>query len=206
MLTYTDIVSAALDYADRADDVDVVNRMSVFLRTVEARINRTLQTGRQTKRAHIYTTQDSTFYALPSDFAGMRNIVLKENTLQHGGIVLEYVTPEVMAQHINNELKTGVYTITACSLQIWPVLNSKVLEITYYQQVPPLTAEAPTNWLTIISPDAYIQGLLVEISSFAKDQEAVDIWDTRFKQTLVDMQFEDDIDRWSGPTPVVRVL
>lgn len=206
MLNYTDIISAALDYADRADDVDVVKRMDVFLRTVEARVNRTLQTGRQAKRAHIYTTQDSTFYSLPDDFAGMRNIILKDSANSHGGMVLDYVTPEVMVQHINQELTSGVYTIMACSLQIWPVINAKVLEITYYQQLVPLSADTPTNWLTRMSPDAYIQGLLVEISSFVRDQEATALWDTRFKQTLVDMQYEDDIDRWSGPAPAVRLL
>ena len=206
MLTYTDIVATALDYADRADDVDVVNRMDVFLRVVEARVNRILQTGRQSKRAHVFTTKDSVFYSLPEDFAGMRNILLKETTQSTSGVVLDYVNPEVLNTYAANNSRGGIYTIVSCSLQVWPSEDNKVLEITYYQQVPPLSNTIITNWLSKISPDAYIQGLLVEISSFVKDQESMSLWDSRFRQTLVDMQYEDDIDRWSGPTPSTRVL
>lgn len=206
MLTYTDIIATALDYADRADDADVVNRMDVFLRVVEARVNRILQTGRQSKRAYVFTTNDNIFYSLPEDFAGMRNILLKDAAQSTSGIVLDYVNPEVFNTYAANNSRSGIYTIVSCSLYVWPYEDNKVLEITYYQQVPPLSETITTNWLSKISPDAYIQGLLVEISSFVKDQESMSLWDSRFRQTLVDMQYEDDIDRWSGPTPSTRVL
>jgi hypothetical protein len=206
MLTYDEIKATALDYADRADDTDVVNRLDAFLRVVEARVNRVLQTGRQSKRSHIYTNSGHSFYALPDDFAGMRSIVLKTTTSDNSGIILDYVVPEVMNTHINQNRSNGVYTIIGCSLQVWPVTDNYVLEIVYYQQLVPLSSTVPENWLTRMSPDAYIQGLLVEINSFVRDQEAALLWDGRFKQTLVDMQYEDDIDRWSGPAPAVRLM
>lgn len=204
-MNYSDIVQVAMDYADRTDDTDVESRMDNFLRMVEARVNRTLQTGRQARRAHIYTTKDATFYTLPVDFAGMRNIVMKDLTTDHAGVVLDYVSPEMIQSYIRAEGAMPVYTIVAGSLQVWPVLDSKVLEIVYYQQLPELTTLAPTNWLTTAAPDVYIQGLLVEIMSFVRDHQASAMWDERFRATLAEMQYDDSLDRWSGPSPAVRI-
>ena len=204
-MNYSDIIAIAKDYADRTDDADVAVRMDGFLRMVESRVNRTLQTGRQARRAHIFTSKDSTFYTLPVDFAGMRNIVMKDLTTDHAGVVLDYVSPEMIQSYILAEGAMPVYTVVAGSLQVWPVLDAKVLEIVYYQRLPELTALEPTNWLTASAPDVYIQGLLVEIMSFVRDHQASEMWDGRFRATLDEMQYDDSIDRWSGPSPAVRI-
>lgn len=201
-MNYSEIVSTALAYSDRADSVDVSSNIDNFLRIVESRVNRKLRTSNQTKRAQIVTSSSIDFYALPSDFAGLRNI---ESVIDTERANYEYVTPEKINVHISNNLSEKVYTIIGNSLQICPPLDDTVLEINYYQRIIPLTSTADTNWLSTVAPDAYVQGLLVEINSFVKDPDSAAIWEARFNTTVGELDLEDSKDRWSGPPPMVRM-
>lgn len=204
-MNYAAITDVALRYADRQDDPTVTTRIDDFLRLVEARVNRVLQTGNQAKRAYLQTSADKTFYGLPLNYAGMRNIYIKETADDSSGITLDYVTPEYYNRAVSGGSSEYMYTVVGGALQIWPKQDSKVIEMVYYQQLDPLTSSSTTNWLSNKSPDVYIQGLLVEIFTFVRDTEGSSIWEGRFKESLADMAQEDYIDRWSGPTPVIRL-
>lgn len=202
-MNYSDIVDTALAYADRTDSTEVASRIDKFLRVVEARVNRVLQTRMQSKRAQIVTTEGQEFYGLPDDFAGLRDIeIVVDNNRQ----TLQFMAPEALSLHINSSGVTPAYTIIGNSIRVWPQGGNQVIEILYYQRIIPLSSTATENWLSKISPDAYIQGLLVEINTFVKDADAAALWDGRFRQTLADMELEDSWDRWSGPTMSVRLL
>jgi hypothetical protein len=201
-MNYSEIVSTALAYADRADNTYVSSNIDNFLRIVESRVNRSLRTAKQTKRAQIVTSADTYFYALPTDFAGLRNA---ESVIETQRGNYEYVTPEKINVHITNNLSEKVYTIIGRSLQICPPLDDTILEINYYQRIIPLDSTNDTNWLSEYAPDAYIQGLLVEINSFVKDADASSLWDARFNLTVAELDLEDAKDRWSGPPPMIRI-
>lgn len=204
-MNYSEVISAALNYADR-EDSEVSLRLDTFLRVVESRVNRILQTRNQCKRAYITTDIDKDFYGLPADFAGLRYIQIKDSHNDSLGLTLEFVTPEYMnmAALEGNDLKR--YTIINNQLHIYPRLDNLSLEIIYYQRLPALTNIANSNWLSTNYPDAYIFGLLTEISSFVKDIEAASLWDARFKEIMQEMEHEDSIDRWSGPPLSVRLV
>jgi hypothetical protein len=182
--------------------------MDRFLRIVEARVNRKLQTRNQTKRAQILMTENKEYYTLPADFAGLRNI---EMVRANARITMHFMPPEILNDYITgtqqNEISAArpAYNIDGNSLHVWPALGDEILEILYYQRIMPLSEAEPENWLSKISPDAYIFGLLTEINSFVKDGEAAGLWDSRFQVTLEDMALEDSIDRWSGPTLNMRL-
>ena len=200
-MNYTDVVNTALGYSDRADSDEIVANMDNFLRIVEAKVDRKLQTRNQSKRAQIVTTQDTEYYALPSDFAGLRTIYTVVETQRKN---FEYITPEKMNVHITNNLSEYAYTIIGNSLQIHPTFDDTVLQITYYQRISPLTSSNTTNWLSNYAPDAYIFGLLSEINWFVKDPDSANMWEARFNNIINDIDLEDAKDRWSGPPPVIR--
>jgi hypothetical protein len=207
-MNYTNIVETALMYADRADDSLVVSRMDIFLRMAEARINRVLQTRNQAKRAYIAMRRDKVNYALPPDFSGMRSIVMMQDqdprTPHH---TLEYVTPQYMAEmYSHGRLETPAYTILENIVQVWPPQHGWLLEMLYYQNVTPLTEQAPRNWIAAKAPDMYIFALLVEISSFVKDAEAAILWSKRFDAVIGELTDQDSQDRWSGTTPYIRTM
>lgn len=200
-MNYTDIINTALSYSDRADSDEIQANMDNFLRIVEAKVDRKLQTRNQSKRVQIVMSEGTEYYALPSDFAGLRAIYTVVESERKN---FEYVTPEKMNVHITNNLSEYVYTIMGNSLQVQPVSDDTILQIMYYQRIIPLTATADTNWLSTYAPDAYIFGTLCEINYFAKDAQTAGIWEARFNLVLDDIDLEDAKDRWSGPPPVIR--
>ena len=189
-------------YSDRSD----VNDITVYLRIVESRINRKLQTRNQCKRAHIVTTKGKEFYALPADFAGMRDICIRPSIDSVDRTSLEYVAPVAMNSMIAQGTGSTSYTIIGNDVRLGADYDGRILEVIYYQRVLPLSETAPSNWVSESYPEAYIQGLMVEVCSYAKDPEAATMWEGRFVSTLDEMEFEDAVDRWSGPTLATKVI
>jgi hypothetical protein len=204
-MRYADILATALATADRADDLELPAVIDGFLRLVEARVNRILQTRNQSRRATLVTDKDTRFYPLPPDFAGMRHIVLKHTRDDISGVTIQQLSAENMTRHIASGVHTPSYSIVGNDLHVWPQYEQHFIELTYYQRITPLGDDCPENWLSIHHPDAYIQGLLVEICAFCKDAAAAELWNTRFVTTTDEITLEDAVDRWSGPTPTVRL-
>ncbi len=200
-MNYAEIVALALSYADRTD-AEVANRVDDFLRVVESRINRVLKTMDMSTRTTTITITDKEYYTLPDDFAGMRDIEIREAASSYK-TTLQYLNPE----QLNNisgldGLKSVYYTIVANQIQIMPIQAAgKIIELIYYRKLIPLSTTFPENWLSLGNPDAYVFGLLTEIHAFLKDKESIALWDTRFKEVLADIHTNDSMSRWSG-TPL----
>ena len=202
-MNYQTIVDLALSYADR-EDVEVVNRMDGFLRMVESRINKRIQTWKMTSRAVIDMVSGQEYYGLPCDFSGMRDIEVYPSDSGTDRITPCYLNPEQMNTAILNGSDAVSYTIIADQIHITPQDDGKVLEIVYYANLPELSASLVTNWLSSDNPDIYVFGLLVEINSFVKDGDAASIWNARFMDELDSLQLEDQQLRWSGTPLVIR--
>ena len=210
-MNYAEVYAAAYGYADRSD-TETTSQTANFLRIVEARVNKRLKTQEQGSKNSTPCVAGQVEYALPSDFAGLRDIKVVENDRKK---TLIFVTPEKMdaiedSQHgiaIDTASSAGYYTIVANQIQIYPAQNTGAsLDIIYYKKVPELTDTAPddTNWLSESHPDCYVFGLLVEINAFVKDADAKALWDDRFKEAMLDIHLDDQRSRWSGPPMQMR--
>jgi len=199
------LISAALAYADRKDASIPGLITNTFFLIVEARLNRSFRTRRQSGRAKIATRKDTNSYALPSDFAGMRDIRLYD---PEGNIISSFteVTPEYMNVVIHQAAESMHYCVQDCAIVISPSTENYYIELLYYQKVTPLVKSTDTNWIATDYPDAYIHGLMVEISAFTKDAEATILWEQRFEKTLASISSEDAIDRWSGTPLAMKLL
>jgi len=205
-MNYTEVTDLALGYSDRADNTEVVAKIDLFLRVVEARINRRLETLKMSalSTTPIVTAQE--FYALPTDFLSMRSIDLVSTTTASSRVTLDYINPEQMANAINNSSAGDFYTIISDTIQIYQVPdNTHKLSINYYKRLPALTSIATTNWLADSSPDCYVFGLLVEINAFVKDAEAKAIWDERFMQSIEEIITQNSKSTWSGTALQTKV-
>lgn len=207
---YTLIVDTALAYADRQDQ-EVKDRMLYFMRVVEGRINRRLQTREMSKRSFIVTNAGKEHYCLPEDFAGLRHIEVRDAPGSYSRLTPEFATPEYMTHIVASYTNSGsptklYYSIISDQLHIFPKLDGLILGILYYQKLTPLTPTTPKNWLSYSNPDCYLFGIMVEISYFVKDPETAAVWENRFQQALAEIELNDAIDRWSGPTPTMRAM
>ncbi len=205
-MNYNEITTIALSYADRKD-AEVINRIDDFIKVTEARINRDLEVGKQVARATLAVSPTQSYYGLPDDFNGLRDIQLN---LGDEIRTMYYRTPEEMNDLVSNEnaqtLEQVYYSIIANQLQIAPIQMTGTLEITYYRRVPNLNSNDDTNWLSQSDPDCYIFGILVEISAFTKDADALAVWDARFKEALATMLDLDARSRWSGTPMQMRSI
>lgn len=203
-MTYTEIITLALAYADRQKDPEVSGNIDNFLRIVESRLNYKLKIQKMAARATLNTVENQLYYGLPSDFAGIRDIEIREANDSLAVTTMVYCNPEQMNRMIGLSSDIYYYTIIADQLQISQSPDSHVLEIVYYRKVPNLNTNDNVNWVSEEYPDLYVFGLQVEINSFIKDAEAATLWDTRFKEKLDEIINDDQITRWSGTSLVIK--
>jgi len=207
-MNYKQVKDAAQSYVDRYDQ-ELVGALAGFTKVVESKINTALKTGEQAVRAQIWLERDIEYYGLPSDWGGFRDVELVErgsNSINQGtglhpmgGMTLIYVNPEQM-NGTNRRERQRYYTVIANQIQVAPPTDNQVLEVVYYQTVPPLSNDTDTNWLTEKHPDAYIFGLCAEICAFAKDAVWFELYKVRFMESLMGIAQDDQVTRWSGPS------
>tara|TARA_R110000803_G_scaffold11850_2_gene35026 strand:- start:382 stop:1011 length:630 start_codon:yes stop_codon:yes gene_type:complete len=208
-MNYTELVAASIAYADR-QDIEVSENMDTFILLAEARINRVLKTREQSVRATVQTVTDQEFFALPPDYAGMRDIHLNYTSDSGESKQAQYnlLNPEQLtgrAQGWPNE-NANYYQIIANQFKITPAIDTgSSIEITYYQKVPNLNAVAADNWLSISHPDIYLCGMTSEIELFAKNYDAAQGWQSRMSTAIGELDNTDVVERWSGAPMQTRV-
>lgn len=204
-MNYNDIVTNAIQYADRENDAEVSARVDSFIAIVESRINRKLKVGGATRRSYIIGNPDTEWYGLPSDFNGLRDIEIKAGLDATTRNTAQYLNPEQM-----NSLSPNVvgpyYTLVANQIQIRPApTDEQIIEIVYYRKLTNINSTNPTNWLTNAYPDAYIFGIITEIHAFTRDRDAAALWNERFKEVLDEIEIDDSASRWSGTPMTMRI-
>jgi len=202
-MNYSEIVKLALDTADR-NDSPVVENVDSFLRVVEARVNRVIDSVDQLVRTTLTLENDEAYYALPLDFARIKQIDVYE--LDNPSIrkqVIQLPRHEVFNAVLNKgELR---YQLINNQLRVLPLQDGKVIELVYYRNLLPLGNINKTNWLSETFPDIYIAGLLVEISAFNKNLEVSMGWNSKFSSALSDFIAYSKRKRIGGDTLVMRV-
>jgi len=210
-MNYTEIVALAISYSDRTD-ATTASEVDGFLRVVESRVNKKLKTQKMGSRSSLPIVNDQRIYDLPSDFAGLRDIKILDGAREK---TVQLATPEFISGLADNpsfvqqdpQFGTSFYSIVADKLEIFPPQkDTGTIDIVYYKRVPELTSGAANNWLSDDNPECYVFGLVVEISAYAKDAEAVAAWDMRFKESMNDIHIDDQTTRWGGPSMAVRIV
>lgn len=205
-MNYQEIYDAAIAYADRYDQ-EVADNISTFIILTEARVNRLLKTREQSARAYILTTDDSAYYALPPDYAGLRHISLNSSTPSDEDNIVSpiyFVNPEQL-DAFQSYAGKAYYTILADQIKVFPCLSAGgSIELVYYQKVPGLNVSDNTNWLSDSHPDIYIAGMAGEISLFAKDYDIADGWFSRMTNAVNELENADIKERWGGDPLVMR--
>ena len=209
-MLYDEIISSAMAYADRTD-ASVSSKIGIFLSIVESRISRYIHTQDMVIITDIIIIANTFLYPLPADFLTLRGITIKDSLNPKNAYQLNYVNPGTMDDIVRIGNYSQSYTMIGNNVMIASLPNvddtetSYVLEISYYKDIPPLNATDNENWLSILSPDAYIFGLMVEISSFVKDKEAAIMWDSRFKNSLDELGAQDDLHLYGGPPIITKI-
>lgn len=207
-MNYTEITDTALGYADRADS-EIASRMDLFLKMVESRINRKIESQESVITVQTVIIDNVFEYTLPTDFKELVDIKIVNTDNENYSYPLVMASLERVTTFRMDGSDKRIYAIVGSVIQIcsnpYDVDLNLVLEISYKQKVPALTSVDTTNWVSLNHPDVYVFGLLVEINAFIKNAEATMLWDQRFNTTLDEIDVQDSKYRWSGPTLKIEV-
>lgn len=187
-MNYSDIIVEAKRQADKHDD-DVDASMDNMILMLEADINRELRTSESSRTGALVGVDDKNYYPLPNDFNGMR-------TLRVNGAVYEFDIPERAIGSIET-----VYTLVGDQLYLSVVKAGDSVEMVYYQNLEGITTDIPSNWISRIHPDVYIDGLVYQIEKFVKNYDTANKRYELFMNHINKINHGDQLTRWSG-TPL----
>lgn len=106
--------------------------------------------------------------ALPTDYQQYRRVVSSASYRRP----IEYITPS-LADELYPSSSSGVpihFTIIGDSLYPYPSTSADI-ELSYYQSIPGLVADADTNWLLQKHPGVYLHGSLFFVGAFVRDAD-----------------------------------
>ena len=191
---YTELNTAVANWLDRDDLTD---RIPEFIVLAEARFNRLLRIRAMEEKQTASTVAGQRNLALPTNFIQMRNLQINTSPITP----MQYVTPEIY-DRLYGSTHSGtpqMYTIIADELQLGPVPASvQTIEMLFYKKFDAITSVSPTNWVIINAPDVYLYGCLLEAEPFIMNDPRVQLWSTAFRQSIADIQEQDNKDRHSG--------
>jgi hypothetical protein len=199
-MQYSEIVDMALSESDRSDNLEVTTHIDNMLKLVEAKMNRVLIAQKMSSIITVPCVSLQQVYSLPADYLSLKDIYNQDAVLRTGKQEYSYTSPEQIANASTNNALGSYYTLVNNALQIWPPLdNTRSLVLTYYSRIVPLTSTNTTNWMSLLNPDCYVFGLVMEICAFVKSFDAAMAWKTRFEEVLGDIDLQDAKSTWSGP-------
>lgn len=80
---------------------------------------------------------------------------------------------------------TARYAISGNSLELYPAPTQPLtLSMTYYQRIPRLSADAPSNWLLQDDPGVYLYGALIQAAPYLKDDARIATWAALYRDRV----------------------
>ena len=159
----TDLIDEVRDEMD--DDAFDRERILRSIGRAEARFNRELRTPQMETAILFMATEEIT--DLPNDFLQMR-LIYQEGTPDSP---LQPLAPAQLRRGFQGVAgRPRAYAIENRRIIIAPV-GSTALQMTYYQRIPALTDDNPTNWLIDEHPDLYLHQVLANLFNKIGDGE-----------------------------------
>ncbi len=184
LTTYEGFQAAVADYLGRDD---LTSRIPDFIRMAEARLNRDVRMRVMERRAYHQVSAGKDELSLPwkrvdndwDVFLEMRDLVWKSSGRT---VNLTYLPADTYADRLSESGEPLRYAIVGKSLFLVPVPDSAgMLELTYWAEIPPLSATQTTNDVLTTAPDLYLYATLIESAPWARSSVPIDLW-TRYYQ------------------------
>ncbi len=117
--------------------------------------------------------------ALPADYLEYRRVVEKASTRR----ALSFIAPDAAEARYpaRNAGPACHFTIIGSGLHIFPPPSNSI-ELTYYQEVPPLSGANASNWLLARLPNLYLHACLMYAAEFIRDDDKIAL-ETQFVRT-----------------------
>jgi hypothetical protein len=177
-MLYPDLLAAVASYAKRGDTGPLA---PLWIALAEARLNRELRHFGGLVRASLPIAAE--FTPAPADLVAPRSARLVDSPFRD----VPFLTSEQMAAR-RAERRSGTIeaiALIAGQLCVSPApAQASSIELIYYAALPPLSADAPANWVLGAFPDLYLWGALAEAANFYEDDEQLTKYGALFRDAL----------------------
>lgn len=178
--TYTELQASVASWLNRSD---LTAQIADFIALAEAVLKRRLR--RKTVRASVPVASASV--SLPTDCAELRSISFVSSSL-YRDLPIRIGTPEQLAETRARSAPTGrpiAAAVIAGQLVFAPAPDAVyTADLTYFQQLTPLSVGAPTNTLLTEAPDAYLFGALLQSAPYLEHDERIPVWQSKFDAAI----------------------
>ena len=183
---YDELKAAIADYLGR-DDLD--ERMADIVRLAEIRLNREMRMRCMEHRASAYVAAGTDHISLPwkrvdgdwDVFLEMRDLVWKgSGTVRN----LRYTAPDTYsAEQMTRSGMPTHYTIIGHDLYLMPVPDADGdVFLTYYAEIPPLSAVQTMNDVLMLAPDLYLYAALIEAAAWTRGSVPAELWNQYYQE------------------------
>jgi hypothetical protein len=178
---YTTFQAAIANWLNRSD---LSGAIPDFIRQAEATCNKVLRTRYMIKEASVSIASGADRVALPVDLIDVLYVVNSASAVE----TLVKQVPDWMAKQQRLRLKTAgtplYYAVIGANLLVCPVPNAdRTYSISYYQEIPALSADNGSNWLLVHHPDIYLYTALMHAAPYMADDARSEL----FGQSIVKM-------------------
>ncbi|MBP1882386.1 phage adaptor protein [Sinorhizobium mexicanum] len=196
-MTTTDYASLLIDAGDYAGRDDVAHLFPRFLALAELKFNRVMRTAGMEKTTAVPLAEGEG--SLPPDFLEARQVLAAD------GRALRALPLQELSSHGTAAGAPIGYAIIGSAIEVRPKGGDNI-HLTYYAKIPPLTAEAPSNWLIEKAPDIYLYALVEEIAVWERDVSKAGAAEALKRQAMAGLGLADERLRWGNAEVVIGGL
>jgi len=185
--TYDELQAAAARWLVRADlSVSIPDFIALF----EAHANRKLRVKQMEARDEAQVVDEdgapTEYGTYPTDYLEAKTFSMTDGTSTWW---LESKPDEVIDEQWTRTGRPRFYAEVGGEFRFFPTPDQVYTgQLTYWAQIPALSASNATNWLLAIAPDAYLFGTLLEAAPMLRDADQLAIWQVRRDQALASVQ------------------
>ncbi len=180
MEDYESLKAAVADYLGRDD---LTARIPFFIRLAEKRLERDLRLRAMERRSVADVDAGDLGATLPARrMDGAWDVFLEMRDLSWRGPdgrvrTLRYMPPDRYREEARHSGTPSRYTVVGDRLFFAPVPDTRgQLLLTYYAEIPPLSAAQPCNAVLKAAPDAYLYAALVESAPYTRSSAPLELW------------------------------
>lgn len=193
--TYSGLVTTVGNWLNRSD---LGEKIPDFIQLLEARLNRILRAPEMEEEATLPT--DAAALDLPVDLRQIRNVYLDTDPRAE----LHPVSLGTLRTQYADQTtgKPEVYAVSGAQMLLGPAPDDEYdLILTYYEEIPALSAANETNWLIVAHPDIYLYGTLVMAEAFLWNDERLPLWKSAWDESLGELVHQGNSKRF-GAAPI----
>lgn len=199
--TYDGLKASIANWLNRDDLVDTIPD---FIEYAESDLNRKIRHHKMITRADAVL--DTSYVQLPADWLEtMRFTLIGGTTHRLASITVDDIL-KYTEESNNTAGRPNYYAHVGDTIEVVPTPDASYdMQLTYYAEIPKLTAANQTNWLLSSNPDIYLYAALLQSAPFLKEDARIPVWAGLYQNAQQSLQQASDATRFSVTSPRMKL-